>query len=200
MNGVFGDPLLHLRLRNQRRSLLFDLGDGLRLPARIAHQVSDVFITHAHIDHISGFLSLLRARIGEQSICRLYGPPGLAGNIECLIGGIHWDRIGARGPAFEVFELPGSRLLCYRLQAGGPGRELLHEKNVEQGLLLREDAFSVRAVTLDHHRDILCSQRLNPDQRSGNHLRRALRRSAQLDEDNEGRHPDGEDEDSQQDL
>jgi len=48
INGVFGDPLLHLRLRHQRRSLLFDLGDASRLPARIAHQLSDIFISHAH--------------------------------------------------------------------------------------------------------------------------------------------------------
>src|SRR5690606_1204225 len=74
-NGVFGDPLRHARLRHRGRSLLFDLGEGARLPARVAHQVSDVFITHAHIDHISGFLWLLRARIGTGGTCRLYGPP-----------------------------------------------------------------------------------------------------------------------------
>ena len=155
MNGVFGDPLLHLRLRNQRRSLLFDLGDGLRLPARIAHQVSDVFITHAHIDHISGFLALLRSRIGERSVCRLYGPPDLAANIECLIGGIHWDRIGTRGPVFDVFELHGTRLQKYRLQAGGTGRDLRGEETINEGVLLQEAAFNVRAVTLDHRTPVL---------------------------------------------
>lgn len=56
VNGVFDDPLLYLRLRQQQRSLLFDLGDSGRLPPRIAHQVSDVFISHAHIDYIGGFL------------------------------------------------------------------------------------------------------------------------------------------------
>ena len=59
VNGVFGDPLLHIRLRHLKRSLLFDLGDSARLPARIVHQVSDVFISHAHFDHIGGFLWFL---------------------------------------------------------------------------------------------------------------------------------------------
>jgi ribonuclease Z len=36
VNGVFGDPLLHVRLQHQRRSLLFDVGETTRLPARIA--------------------------------------------------------------------------------------------------------------------------------------------------------------------
>ena len=44
INGVFGDPLLHLRLRQQPRSLLFDLGESGRLPARLIHQVTDIFI------------------------------------------------------------------------------------------------------------------------------------------------------------
>lgn len=155
VNGVFGDPLLHLRLRHQRRSLLFDLGDGLRLPARIAHQVSDVFVSHAHADHISGFLWLLRSRIGETGVCRLYGPPGLAANVAGLIGGIHWDRIGRRGPRFEVAELHGTRLRRYLLQAGQPGCHTVGEREEPEGMLLVEPGFHVRAVTLDHGTSVL---------------------------------------------
>lgn len=150
MNGVFGDPQLHLRLAHQRRSLLFDLGDGARLPARLAHQISDVFISHAHMDHISGFLWLLRSRIGESNICRLYGPPGLAQHVAHLVNGIHWDRIGERGPRFEVAELHGERLLRFALQAGMNSRRQLDETPVEGGILLAESGFKVRAVTLEH--------------------------------------------------
>jgi ribonuclease BN (tRNA processing enzyme) len=150
MNGVFGDPQLHLRLAHQRRSLLFDLGDGTRLPGRVAHQVSDVFISHAHMDHICGFLWLLRSRIGEQQHCRLYGPPGLASQIEHLINGIHWDRIGDRGPRFEVSELHAERLIRVRLQAGRPGRQPLEEIQVKGGIVLDEPQFQIRALTLDH--------------------------------------------------
>lgn len=76
VNGVFGDPLLHLRVRHYRRSILFDIGESGRLPARIAHQVSDVFISHAHMDHIGGLQWLLRSRLGEYPCCRLYGLRG----------------------------------------------------------------------------------------------------------------------------
>ncbi|MES9943589.1 MAG: Clp1/GlmU family protein [Candidatus Thiodiazotropha sp.] len=150
MNGVFGDPQLHLRLAHQRRSLLFDLGDGARLPGRVAHQVSDVFISHSHMDHICGFLWLLRSRIGERENCRLYGPPGLAEQIEHLINGIHWDRIGDRGPRFEVSELHANHLRRFLLQAGKPGLKARGMMPVEEGIVLDEDAFRVRAVVLDH--------------------------------------------------
>ncbi|MEN8106887.1 MAG: MBL fold metallo-hydrolase [Pseudomonadota bacterium] len=155
VNGVFGDSLLHLRLRHHRRSLLFDLGEGVRLPARIAHQVSDVFITHAHIDHIAGFLWLLRARIGELSVCRLYGPPGLAVNIEGLVRGILWDRVGDRGPRFVVTELHDTQLRRFRVQAGRRGAEPLDERVAADGVLLAESGFRVRAVTLAHATPVL---------------------------------------------
>lgn len=163
VNGVFGDPLLHLRLRHQRRSLLFDLGDGARLPARIAHQVTDVFITHAHLDHIGGFLWLLRSRIGEFPPCRLYGPPGLAGHIEGFLRGILWDRVRLRGPVFEVIELHAERMRRFRLQAGRVGCEALGESPITEGIVLREPGFRIRAVQLDHHTPVL-AYAFEPDQ------------------------------------
>jgi len=150
VNGVFGDPLLHLRLHNRKRSILFDLGEGARLPARLAHQVSDVFISHAHIDHICGFLWLLRARIGIPRPCRLFGPPGLSDRVSGLLNGIHWDRIGEEGPRFEVGELHGDHLLIFGVQAGREHKELIGERQAGEGLLPGDPDCRVRAVTLVH--------------------------------------------------
>lgn len=155
VNGVFGDPLLHVRLRHARRSLLFDLGEGSRLPARVAHQVSDVFVTHTHIDHIAGFLWLLRSRIAELPACRLYGPPGLAANVDGLTRGILWDRAGERAPRFEVTELHGQRLQRFTVTAGRPGCAPLDEQAAPDGILLEEPGFRVRATTLEHMSPVL---------------------------------------------
>ncbi|MCE8017472.1 MBL fold metallo-hydrolase [Halomonas sp. MCCC 1A17488] len=154
VNGVFGDPLLHLRLRHRKRSLLFDLGDPGRLPARLAHQVSDVFVSHAHADHIGGFLWLLRSRIGDYSPCRVYGPPGLAGHLDGFLRGILWDRVEEKAPRFEVFELHGERLAHYRLVAGQP-MKALSPREVDAGVIHAEPGFRVRATTLDHGTPVL---------------------------------------------
>lgn len=155
VNGIFGDPLLHVRLRHHKRSLLFDLGEGSRLPGRIAHQVSDVFVSHAHIDHIGGFLWLLRSRIGDFSSCRIFGPPGICRHIEGLVNGVCWDRIGRRGPRFQVTELHGDRVLRFVVQAGRVGSEPAGEEPAVDGVLLAERAFRVRATTLDHGTPVL---------------------------------------------
>jgi ribonuclease BN (tRNA processing enzyme) len=150
VNGVFGDPLMHLRLRYQRRSMLFDLGEAGRLPAKVAHQVSELFISHTHIDHIGGFLWLVRSRIGEFPPCRVFGPPGLVENIQGILNGIHWDRIEDRGPCFEVAELHGDLLVRAMLQAGRRHPQPMASLTVEKGILLDDPAFLVRAATLDH--------------------------------------------------
>jgi ribonuclease Z len=151
VNGIFGDPLLHIRLRQERRSLLFDLGDSARLPAKIAHQVSDIFITHAHMDHIGGFLWFLRSRIGQTGTCRLYGPVGLAGHVASFVDGICWDRIGHQGPRFEITEVHGQTLRRFRLQVGGDVRDELGEIPLAADeTLIAEPGFRVRTVPLDH--------------------------------------------------
>ena len=155
LNGVFGDPLLHIQLRYQKRSLLFDLGEGNRLSSRIAHQVTDVFISHAHMDHISGFVSLMRSRIGEFPACRLYGPPGLAQHINGFIQAFLWDRVADRGPTFIIYELHGDQLLCFHIKVGISPCSQLSSQTVVNGIILQEADFKVRAITLDHNTPVL---------------------------------------------
>jgi ribonuclease Z len=166
VNGVFGDPLLHIRLRHRKRSLLFDLGDPGRLPARTAHQITDVFISHAHFDHIGGLPWLLRSRIGRFPPCRLFGPPGLAANVEGVVRSVRWDRAGHRAPRFEVGEIHDGRLFAFRVEAGRMGPAPLGERPMQDGVLLDEPGFRVRGVTLDHGTPVLafaleCSRQLH---------------------------------------
>ena len=149
VNGVLGDPLLHVRLHYRRRSLLFDLGETGRLPAKIAHQVSDVFLSHAHMDHIAGFLWLTRSRLGDFPPLRVFGPPGIAENVRGLLAGILWDRIEARGPRFEVAEFDGERLMRTAIQGGGAA-QAQEERPAPGGLLVEEPELRVRATSLDH--------------------------------------------------
>jgi ribonuclease Z len=154
VGGVFGDPLLHVRLRNQKQSFLFDLGDPARLAARVAHQVRAVFLSHAHLDHIGGFVWFLRSRIGSFGPCAIFGPPETIARIEHFLGAITWDRIAENAPVFDVCEFDGSRLQCARLQPGRP-RVALPEVPVKDGLLLEEDNLSIRAAVCDHNIPIL---------------------------------------------
>jgi ribonuclease BN (tRNA processing enzyme) len=155
VNGVFGDPLLQLQLLHQRRTLLFDLGDPGRISARVAHQVSDVFLSHTHADHIGGFIWFLRARVGPLPACRIFGPGGTARRIAGMVDGILWDRVEERGPSFEVREWCGDRLRCFTVVAGEGSPRENAETPVEGGVVWREPGFTIRAAELDHGTAVL---------------------------------------------
>lgn len=149
VGGVFGDPLVHVRLRNQKQSFLFDLGDPARLAARVAHHVSAICLSHAHMDHIGGFIWFLRSRIGPFGPCTMFGPAETIARIEHFLAAITWDRIEKNAPVFDVCEFDGSRLRRVRLQPGRPS-VALPPVPAKDGLLLEKDNLSIRAVVCDH--------------------------------------------------
>ncbi|HBG20519.1 MAG TPA: hypothetical protein DDY32_14940 [Desulfobulbaceae bacterium] len=150
VGGVFGDPLVHVRLRRQKQSLFFDLGEPARLAARVAHQVSSIFLSHAHIDHIGGLTWFLRSRLGPFGPCKIFGPAETIRRVESFLDSITWDRIDDRGPIFEVYEIGESSLRHARMQ---PGRKRfdLPEIAVKNGAILTEENFTVKAAVCDHN-------------------------------------------------
>lgn len=150
LNGVCGDPVVVLRPRGVRRVLLLDLGEATALSRRVMHRVTDVFVSHAHFDHVAGFLWLLRARMGtEVPACRVFGPPGMHAHVEGMLASVRWDRIGDAGPEFEVGELDGERIVWKRIKAGAATLDAGTE-TVEGGVLLDEPGLRVSAIELDH--------------------------------------------------
>lgn len=149
VGGVFGDPLLHVRLRDLKKSFLFDLGDPARLAAKVAHQVEGVFLSHAHLDHIGGFIWFLRSRIRPYDPCKIFGPLGTINHIASFLNGINWDRIGDKGPVFEVTDIEEDKLRRVRLQPGRPSVEL-SQQTIKEGVILSDEKFTIRAVVCDH--------------------------------------------------
>ncbi|HEY7658068.1 MAG TPA: MBL fold metallo-hydrolase [Burkholderiales bacterium] len=154
VNGPFGDPGLYLDFRFERRALLFDLGDLAPLPPKKLLRISDVFVSHTHMDHFIGFDRLLRVCLGRETGVRLYGPPGLIGQVEHKLAAYTWNLVENYPGDFavEIWEADpswharGARFRCRRRfeREPLPGREL------PEGVLLDEPAFRVRASFLDH--------------------------------------------------
>ena len=92
VNDPFGDPAVYVDFKFERRAFLFDLGDISVLPPRKLLRISDIFITHRHMDHFVGFDHLLRFVLGREKVVRLYGPAGLIDAIEAKLRAYTWRR------------------------------------------------------------------------------------------------------------
>lgn len=154
VNEPFGDPGLYVDFMFEPRALLFDLGNLAALPNKKLLRISDVFVTHTHMDHFFGFDRLLRICLGRARHLRLYGPPGFAAQVQHKLAAYTWNLVDNYPGDFtiEVWELDrdwlarGTRLRCHqRFQA-----EPLPARQLHDGVLLDEPGFRVRAAFLDH--------------------------------------------------
>ena len=77
INSPFDDPCVYVRALREKRALLFDLGHTNRLKPADIQKITDVFVTHTHIDHFIGFDTLLRALLRRETPLRIFGPPNI---------------------------------------------------------------------------------------------------------------------------
>lgn len=159
VNDPFGDPGVYIDCLFARRAFLFDLGDISRLPPKKLLRVSDVFVSHAHMDHFMGFDWLLRLLLGRAHTVRLYGPPGFIDQVGHRLAGYTWNLVGSYDTdfTFEVIEASTdgrAHRARFRCKTAFQ-REAAGEMAILDGVLRDEDEFCVRGVFLDHQTPVL---------------------------------------------
>jgi ribonuclease Z len=157
VNGPFEDPGLFIPFLFEKRAILFDLGDLYSLSPKDILKISNVFVSHTHMDHFVGFDRLLRLLLGRDKNLFLYGPEGFFKNIEGKLAGYSWNLVENYANRFIliVSEVHPEYILTRQY----PCRNQFEQDGQTQvtpfkGKLLDEPALSVSAVILDH--DIPC--------------------------------------------
>jgi ribonuclease Z len=151
VNDLFGDPALYVALPWERRALLFDLGDVSTLSAGRLLKITDVFISHAHLDHFVGFDHLLRVLIGRPKGLRLFGPPNFIGHVEGKLRGYTWNLVEGYSLTLEVHEVHSDQIVTARFACPeGFARRDDSTPHPFAGVVLEEPQFRVRAAHLDH--------------------------------------------------
>jgi ribonuclease Z len=154
VNDASGDPGLYVDFRFEKRALLFDLGDISALPPRKLLRVSDVFVSHTHMDHFVGFDRLVRICIGRHASIALFGPAGFIDRVEHRLASYTWDRVDRYEHALvlTVTEIDEAGHTCSARFATRNRfvREALAEGKAEDGVLIDEEQFRVRCALLDH--------------------------------------------------
>ncbi len=154
INDPFGDPGVYIDFLFERRALLFDLGDLHALSSRQLLKVTHAFVSHAHMDHFSGFDSLLRVLLGREKAVHLFGPPGFLDRVEHKLAAYTWNLIESyeNELLFRVTEIApdGSGATADFSSRRGFLRGPAAPVPLPGGVLVDEETFRVRTALLDH--------------------------------------------------
>lgn len=158
VNEAFGDPGLYVDFRDQRRALLFDVGDITRLPPRNLMRVSHAFVTHAHMDHFAGFDHLLRVVLGRKDRVTIFGGPGFVDQVEHKFRAYSWNVVHRYEVEFAVVACEmnpdGTTKRASFSSRNRFEREEIEPPAFEGDVVHDEATFRVRGRFVDH--DIPC--------------------------------------------
>jgi ribonuclease Z len=150
VNQPFGDPGLYIDIKWEHRGILFDLGNNGPLSPTTVLKISDVFISHTHMDHFIGFDRFLRIVLSHPKTIRFYGPPGLIKNIQGKLAGYTWNLTGEYALNLEVTELHSDKRIWTSLKASQHFEPEALQTLPFTEELLKEPMISVFAIALDH--------------------------------------------------
>jgi len=150
VNGILGDPCLYVRIPWEKRALLFDIGDISKLSPSEINRITDVFVTHTHMDHFIGFDMLLRVILRRELPVNIYGPRNIAACIEGKLRGYTWNLISDYPLVINAFAYDGKMLAHSVFRAKNRFLREKSEKMESNGTLLDGPEFSVNAAVLDH--------------------------------------------------
>lgn len=159
VNGPFDDPCLYLRLLREKRAFMFDIGTINRLDPGDILKITDIFVTHTHIDHFIGFDVVVRALLGRHRPLSIFGPAGIIDCIEGKLKGYTWNLIDEYPFKLEVFCIDASGMQHASFYAENRFRRLdrpdiTFSDSGDIRTILKDVCFKVNAVGLKH--DIQC--------------------------------------------
>ncbi|MBN2056125.1 ribonuclease Z [bacterium] len=156
LNDALHDPVLEVRLHRRNRILLFDAGTLTRLTPRNLLHVTDLFISHTHMDHFMDFDRLLRADLMSDKCIRVYGPAGFLAQCTAKLHAYTWNVCENFLFGMEIHEVLPGLVRSRRLDAArgfAPVQEVRERSVPGAGtgmVILEEPEFKVKALIHDH--------------------------------------------------
>ncbi len=155
VNGPFDDPSLYVRILRESRALLFDAGDISSLDTGNILRISDIFITHTHIDHFIGIDSIIRAVLRRDEPLRIFGPKNIIASVEGKLKGYTWNLITEYPIRIDVFEVRMDGIHHAGFYAENSFMRVDFPPADFDQVILKDPLFTIKTLPLSHDIPVL---------------------------------------------
>lgn len=151
VNGPLFDPVLYVRMLNERRALLFDCGRFRGMADRDLLAVEIICISHAHMDHFMGFDEVLRTVLHRGAPLSIIGPEGIVKKCLSKLHAYTWNLSGDYGLEIRISEVGEGCLRTVSARADTGFRLCSEEMSPRIGSTVIETArYNLEAAVMDH--------------------------------------------------
>lgn len=135
--------------------LLFDCGAGCLTTLGLAEilAVEQIFFSHLHMDHVSGFDSLFRCLYNRNSVANeIWGPPQTSEILQHRFQGFWWNLIDDQDATWRVCDVHPDRIERYHFELSEAFSARHHDEVVSgDGPLIDTPHYYVESIQLRHH-------------------------------------------------
>ena len=150
VNSPFDDSGIFVRNVYMKEAVLFDCGRLGSLDNSQLSNISSIFVTHAHMDHFSGFDRFLRGCLLSNKTFKLFGPKGFINNVKGKLAGYTWNLIKDYNISFLVSELLEDNKVVSSIFSAKNNFQEEHIGSYYKDKIILDDDFSLEYEILDH--------------------------------------------------
>jgi ribonuclease Z len=151
LNSPFGDPALYVGLQGEGKALLLDIGDISRAAPGLLFKITEVFVSHTHIDHFIGIDHLLRLNLARKRVLHLYGPPGIIAGMTGKLRGYTWNLTQNYPFMLDVHEICSRHIKVRRFTCREKFKPGPEQRVPFNGTVVNHPGYCVKTQRLDHN-------------------------------------------------
>jgi len=152
VNGPLFDPIVYIRILNQRQAGMLDCGRFFDLSNHELMLVEHLFVSHAHMDHFMGFDQILRVILHRENPLHVYGPPGITHNVLAKLQAYTWNLTQDYALEIRVHEVAPDLITSTVARAGDGFVPSQAGTQARTGCEIAKTLwYTVEAMELDHN-------------------------------------------------
>jgi len=151
VNTELFDPVVFVRILNEKKAVLFDCGRIEGLANKEVLDLDAIFISHTHMDHFMGIDQVLRTILHREKPLHIYGPQGITEKMLAKLHAYTWNLTKDYPLEIDIHEVHDHTISSTRtLASSGFDAAIRYDEMRSGHTIARDSRYQVDAVILEH--------------------------------------------------